>query len=142
MGFAGNNLLFYLVNPATAFVMDAAGTEVKTGMFEGQSLLPITLTSLAGNYVVGSNSNSNGNVTYQSGVLSLTALGALTGTLDANATGDVLTNGNLLSGTLSLGTNGRITLGSGVSYAISPTRLIQLNLTSGQTNAQILTADK
>jgi hypothetical protein len=142
MSFAGNNLVFYLANSATAFVMDAAGTEVKTGMFEGQSAGPISLTTIAGNYVVGSDSNNNANVTYQSGVLSITALGALSGTLDTNATGDVVTNGNLLSGTLSLAINGRITIGSGVSYFISPNRLIELNLTAGQTNAQILAADK
>ncbi len=142
MTFAGNHFTFYLVNTGTAFVMDSSGTEVKTGMFEGQSVLPLSLSSVAGNYVVGTDTNTNANVTFESGVLSLSALGSLTGTLDANATGDVLSPGNLLSGVISLSANGRITLGTKVSYAISPTRFVQVDVTSGQTNATVLVADE
>jgi hypothetical protein len=74
-------------------------------------------------------------------VLSLTSLGALTGTTDTNATGDVLSPGNLLSGTISLA-GGRITLGSTVSYPVSPTKFIQIGVAAGQTNATVLAANQ
>jgi large repetitive protein len=143
MSFAGNNITFYLVNGGTAFAMDASGTEVKTGMFEGQSLtLPIPLTAINGNYIIGSTLGTAASATYESGVLNLSTTGALTGTVDLNVSGDVLSPGNLISGTVSLATDGRITLGNTVSYAVSPTRFIQLNVVAGQTNAQILAADQ
>jgi hypothetical protein len=142
ISFAGNQFLFYLVNSTTGFVLDATGTEVKTGMFEGQSVLPITLTNLLGNYVEGTEGSTNQAVSFESGVLGLDVLGNLTGTTDLNASGDVLTSGNPISGLLSLVTDGRATIGSDIYYVVSPARFVRLQAKAGQTNATVLVADK
>jgi hypothetical protein len=142
MSFAGNNYIIYLYSASSGFVMDSSGAQVKTGQLEGQSILPITLGGITGNYVLGTNADTNASVTLESGVFSLLDTGLFNGTVDTNATGDVISLGNLFSGAISLSANGRVTLANGVVYVISPTRFVQLNLTSGQTNAALVLGDQ
>lgn len=144
LSFGSNNLTLYMIGPNSAFVMDSSNAEVRTGKIEGQSLLPISLSSLLGNYVEGSSDNTIAGITFESGVTSISSLGNLTGTVDTNALGSVLTPGNLLSGTLSLSltTTGRLTLGNNVYYFISPTRTIAVELGSGNVDARILEFDQ
>jgi Putative Ig domain len=142
MTFAGNTYTIYLYSPSSAFVMDASSSQVKTGQLEGQSVQPINLGSITGNYVLGTDANTNASVTLESGVFSLLNTDAFSGTTDTNATGDVVSTGNLLSGTISLSSDGRITINTGVVYVVSPNRFIQVGTTSGQTNAALVIGNK
>jgi hypothetical protein len=87
--------------------------------------------------------NTIANVTFQSGVIDLSALGAVNATVDLNALTDILTPDSPLSGLLSLSIDGRTILGSGnIYYAISPTRQIAIDVSAGNNNAQILELDQ
>jgi hypothetical protein len=111
-------------------------------MFEQQTLTPISLSGIASNYVLGSDVNSSGSPSYESGVLSISLAGLLSGTVDVNAPGaSGLSARNLLSGTLSLALNGRVTIGTNVYYLVSPNRFIEVETTAGVTAPRILDAD-
>jgi hypothetical protein len=140
--FGGNTFTFYATGAASGFVMDSAGTEVKTGMLEQQTLTPISLSAIASSYVIGSEVNSVSQANFESGVLSISLAGLLNGTVDVNAPGaSGLSLANLLSGTLSLGLSGRVTIGSDVYYLIAPGRYVDLELATGNTTARVLVAD-
>jgi hypothetical protein len=145
--FAGSNYTMYYISPGAAFVMDAAGSEVKTGMLEPQIGFPLTLLNLqAVNYINGSQGVANSGVTVQSGVAVITPLTTLTGTLaatlDTNAPGAVISVGNLLNLNLTLATNGRISAGNTVYYLVSTSRIVAVEVGAGQTEARILVEDK
>jgi hypothetical protein len=145
--FASSNYIMYYIAPGEAFVMDAAGAEVKTGMLEPQVGFPLTLLNLqAVNYVTGSQGVANSGVTVQSGVAAITPLTSLTGTvaatLDTNAPGDVINVGSLLNLNLTLATNGRISAGNTIYYLVSTSRIVAVEVGAGQTEARILVEDK
>jgi hypothetical protein len=145
--FASSNYIMYYIAPGEAFVMDAAGAEVKTGMLEPQVGFPLTLLNLqAVNYVTGSQGVANSGVTVQSGVAAITPLTSLTGTvaatLDTNAPGDVINVGSLLNLNLTLATNGRISAGNTIYYLVSTSRIVAVEVGAGQTEARILVQDK
>jgi hypothetical protein len=140
---AGNTFTIYMNGVGSGFLMDATA-EVKEGRLESQAgLVSLLLSSFQGNYVQGALTNTLPNVTYQSGVIDLSALGAVNATVDLNAFTDVLTSDSPLSGLLSLSIDGRTVLGPGnVFYAVSPTRQIAIDVSAGLNNAQILDLDK
>jgi hypothetical protein len=142
MTFAGNTYTIYLYSPSSAFVMDASGSQVKTGELEGQSVQPIGLSSITGNYVLGTDVNINANVTVESGVFSLLNTDVFSRTTDTNSIGDIVSTGNLLGGTISLSANGRITINTGVVYVVSPNRFVEVDTTSGQTDAALVIGNK
>jgi hypothetical protein len=118
---------------------------VKEGRLEQQlGLAQLVLSSYQGNYVQGGLTNTMASVTFQSGVIDLSALGAVNATVDLNALTDVLTSDSPLSGLLSLSIDGRTILGStgNIYYAISPTRQIAIDVSAGNNNAQILELDQ
>jgi hypothetical protein len=141
---AGNPYTIYMNGPGSGFLMDATN-EVKEGRLEQQlGLAQLVLSSYQGNYVQGGLTNTLASVTFQSGVIDLSALGAVNATVDLNALTDVLTSDSPLSGLLSLSIDGRTILGStgNIYYAISPTRQIAIDVSAGNNNAQILELDQ
>jgi hypothetical protein len=125
--------------------MDATA-EVKEGRLESQAgLVNLLLSSFQGNYIQGALTNTLANVNFQSGVIDLSALGAVNATVDLNALNNVLTPDSSLGGLLSLSIDGRTVLGGSngnIFYAISPARQIAIDLSNGLKNAQILQLDK
>jgi hypothetical protein len=140
---AGNTFTIYMNGVGSGFLMDSSA-EVKEGRLESQTgLVSLLLSSFQGNYIQGGLTNTLANVTFQSGVIDLSALGAVNATVDLNALTDVLTSDSPLSGLLSLSIDGRTILGNGNVYlAISPTRQIAIDVSAGNNNAQILELDK
>jgi hypothetical protein len=141
---AGNTFTIYMNGVGSGFLMDATA-EVKEGRLESQAgLVSLLLSSFQGDYIQGSLNNTIANVTYQSGVIDLSALGAVNATVDLNALTDILTPDSPLSGLLSLSIDGRTILGSGgnIYYAISPTRQIAIDVSAGNNNAQVLELDQ
>jgi hypothetical protein len=147
LSFAGSNYTMYHITANEAFVMDATGAEVKTGMLEPQIGFPLTLLNLQSvTYVTGSQGVVDNGVTVASGVSVISPITSLTGTvaatLDTNAPGDVISVGNLLNLNLSLATNGRITAGNTVYYVVSNSRIVAVEVGAGQVDARILVEDK
>jgi hypothetical protein len=141
---AGQTFTIYMNGVGSGFLMDNTA-EVKEGQLESQAgLVSLLLSSFQGNYVQGGLNNTLANVTFQSGVIDLSALGAVNATVDLNALSDVLTSDSPLSGLLSLSIDGRTILGSGgnIFYAVSPVRQIAIDVTDGLKNAQILQLDQ
>jgi hypothetical protein len=140
---AGNTFIIYMNGVGSGFLLDNTA-EVKEGRLESQSgLVSLVLSSFQGNYVQGGLTNTLANVPFQSGVISLSALGAVNATVDLNALNDVLTPDSSLGGLLSLSIDGRTILGPGnVFYAVSPTRQIAIDVSAGNNNAQILELDQ
>ncbi len=141
---AGNTFTIYMNGVGSGFLMDATA-EVKQGRLESQTgLVSLVLSSFQGNYIQGGLTNTLANVTFQSGVINLSALGAVNATVDLNALSDTLTSDSPLSGLLSLSIDGRTILGSGgnIFYAVSPARQIAIDVTDGLKNAQILELDQ
>jgi large repetitive protein len=139
---AGNPFTIYMSRPGSGFLMDATA-EVREGRLEQQVGLPqLDLASYQGSYVQGSLNNALANVTLQSGVVNLSALGAVNATVDLNAANDALTPDSPVSGLLSQSIDGRTVLGNNVLYAISPTRQIAIDVSAGNNNAQILELDQ
>jgi hypothetical protein len=140
---AGNTFTVYMNGVGSGFLMDASAG-VKEGRLESQAgLVSLLLSSFQGNYIQGCLNNTIANVTFQSGVIDLSALGAVNATVDLNALTDILTPDSPLSGLLSLSIDGRTILGSGnIYYAISPTRQIAIDVSAGNNNAQILELDQ
>lgn len=143
MKFAGNDLIFYSVDSATAFVMDAAGREVKTGMLEGQSAGASSLSLPTGKFAEGSESNSNAGVAFKSGVLSIEPAGSLSETTDMNLAGNVLSPAHSLNGVLTSAAKGLFTtVGGTIYYVVSPTRMIELEMQAGQTSPRFVIVDQ
>jgi hypothetical protein len=143
MEFADNDLVFYLIQSATAFVMDASGTDVRMGMFERQSLDASTMESVVSSFAEGSESNTNASVTFESGVLNIAFTSSLSGMADTNSAGDALVRANRLSSALSPAANGRITASDGqIYYVVSPTRLVKVDLQAGHTSPRIVIVDQ
>lgn len=143
MEFGSDDLVFYLVDSATAFVMDAVGREVKTGMLERQSDDASSLAFPAGKFVEGTQSNANPSVAFECGTLSIVPTGDLSGTVDLNDAGNALLPGRALAAILSRATKGRITANGGsVYYVISPTRMIRADMQSGETNPKLVVVDQ
>jgi Putative Ig domain len=141
---AGNAFTIYLNGPSSGFLMDTSA-EVKEGRLESQNfgLLQLILSSFQGNYIEGGLNNTIANVTFKSGVIDLSALGAVNATVDLNALTDILTPDSPLSGLLSLSIDGRTILGNGnIYYGISPTRQIAIDVSAGNNNAQIIELDQ
>lgn len=143
MTFAGHSLVFYMVDSATAFVMDAEGSEVKTGMLERRSAGVRARPFPSGRFAEGTESTANPNVAFESGVLTIMPAGGLFGTKDVNLAANILSPAHALSDTLLAATEGRVTTSSGlIYYVISPTRMIGLEMQSGHVNPEIVVADQ
>lgn len=145
--FAGQNLTMYFITDNEAFVMDASGTEVKTGMLEPQIGFPLTLLNLQTiNYITGSQGVINPGATFQSGVETVSPINSLTGTvaatLDTNAVGAVINVGDLLSLNLTLAANGRISAGNTIYYLVGTNRIVAVEVGAGNLQARVLVADK
>ena len=140
---AGHAFTIYMNGVGSGFLMDATA-EVKEGRLESQAgLASLVLSSFQGNYIEGGLNNTIANLTFKSGVIDLSALGAVNATVDLNALTDILTPDSPLSGLLSLSIDGRTILGTGnIFYAISPTRQIAIDVSAGNNNAQILELDQ
>jgi hypothetical protein len=137
----------YFITDNEAFVMDASGTEVKTGMLEPQIGFPLTLLNLQTiNYITGSQGVINPGATFQSGVETVSPINSLTGTvaatLDTNAVGAVINVGDLLSLNLTLAANGRISAGNTIYYLVGTNRIVAVEVGAGNLQARVLVADK
>lgn len=143
MAFADNDLVFYLVDSATALVMDKTGREVKTGVFEGQSAAASSLLIPEGSFAMGSENNVQSGVAFGSGVLNIASPGRIFGTVDANSPGNVLSSGYALNGRLVSPSEGRIKTTEGtIYYVVSATRIIEADMQPGQTSPRLVILDQ
>jgi hypothetical protein len=130
--------VLYLTAPNTAFIV---GTDTGStfGEFEPQAAGPFTVSSLSGNYILGTQFGEGAAPGTQasSGVLSANGSGTLTGKMD-NAqlqlpggyiNGFTLQPAQSITETYTAGSNGRVTVsdGSVVFYIISSSKLIVIN---------------
>jgi len=143
MKFADDELVFYLVDSATALVMDTGGKEVKTGLFEGQSANMPSLPIPEGNFALGSESNVKSGVAFESGILHIASAGRLSGAADANLPGNVLSAGYVLNGEFLSPFEGRIKgPEETIYYVISATRMIEAEMQSSQTSPRLVILDQ
>jgi Putative Ig domain len=131
MTFAGNDLVFYAVDSSTALVMDSDAPEVRTGLVEKQ-VLGISQTALpGGTFAEGSEGAASATATFESGAVQLLSTATMSGVLDLNLSGDVLSPANPLANPLNVAGSGRITSNDGsIYYQVSPTRLVGLKTSS------------
>lgn len=143
MKFAGNDVVFYLVDSETALVMDAEGREVKTGMLEGQSAGAPSFRLPAGEFAEGTESNTSPGVAFESGVLSIEPADSFSETTDMNLAGYVLTSAYVPKGILSFAAAGRFTASDGtIYYVVSPTRIIEVDMQSNQSQPRLVIVDQ
>jgi len=141
--FASNDLVFYLVDSATAFVMDSAGREVKDGMLERQTVGMSSLSLPTGRFAEGSDSNTNAGIGFESGELNIGPPSSFSATIDTNLPGNILIAGKLLNGNLPAPMEGRIRTKEGTTYyVISPARIIAVGVRSGGTGPRLVILDQ
>jgi hypothetical protein len=136
---------FYLVSPGEAFVVDLGGYE--SGSFEPQTGGGFGNASIAGPYAMGTLPwDFNWMFVPTSGVLSADGAGNLTGTNDGKGG-----SGIGMSGTYSVGSNGRTTMQIGygggpisnwIFYPVSPAKAVGIEVTPGTVNSAIRIIEK
>ena len=122
--------VFYLVGAGQGFLLDFA-TSGGTGAFAPQTQTSFTSSALTGSYSLGTQDPVTTGVVPESGLIAISS-STLTGLLDQAVAG-VPTPDVALSGTLSVGANGRVALtgsSNAVVYLYSPNQGLWLDLTS------------
>jgi hypothetical protein len=142
---AGNNPpVIYLVSPNKGFLV---GTDnaVITGSFEPQATGPFSNASLSGSYFFGDMAPVVSSSSVNSGVASPDGVGTISGTSDNNSSGS-LQGGQTFSAPYSVGTNGRVTIGSGsdtnVMYLVSSSKAVLISTKTTKTNPTITVVEK
>jgi hypothetical protein len=128
-GAGSNPLYFYLVGSNQAFAVDFSSS-AHTGYLEPQTISSFSQASLSGTYA-GGNLPSVFDMGAGIGVYTSTGSGSVSGTQDQNYYG-TLSADQSVSATYTVGSNGRVALGSGgsgtVLYIISPTKGLLIDL--------------
>jgi len=124
---------FYLVGTDRGFAMDFTSS-VTSGYFQPQMGSSFTSASFSGSYTIGTIEPVAQSAVYQSGYLTSTSAGSVTGVEDQNLAG-TLTPDAAVSTTYTTATNGRIafspsTASSPILYIVSPTEALFLDLSS------------
>jgi hypothetical protein len=132
---------FYLVGANQGFVLDFS-TPVLSGYFQGQTSTGFTAASLSGTYAAGSLEPLARASAYASAALNSTGTGTVTGTEDENVNGTV-TPDVAVSDTYTVGATGRVAVtpasgGASAIYIISPTKALQIDLSSSSPTVQEL----
>lgn len=141
--FAGNDLVFYSVDPSKAFVMDTMGRGARTGQLDKQSTEVPALRFPVGTFSEGSEGNTGTSVELESGVLTIESSGRLSAIKDVSPAGNTPSSARTLRATLSARQDGRITAPNGLLlYVISPTRFVETEMNEGQANPEIAAADQ
>ena len=139
MSFAGEDFVLYSIDAATAFVTDASGKRVKTGMLERQSAGTSSSAFPIGEFVEGSESNTNSRIAFESGALSITSGGDLSEIADLDFVGETPLAGYFVVERLSSPGEGRIATSRGaVFYVISPTQMIRADMQKGEANPRLV----
>jgi hypothetical protein len=125
------DMIFYLVRPGTALLMEAPGSDVQAGSFEPQSPLPYGNAFLIGQYASsGSTPPPYANNATVTGTVVWSVPGSYTHTVDINSTSGGLVSGATGSGTTSVAPNGRVVVSSGggtaYMYLISPVKYVEI----------------
>jgi hypothetical protein len=143
MKFASNDFVFYLVDSSEAFVMDSAGTAVKTGMWESQPTSDSVLSEPVGSFAAGSEANTNARVAFVSAMLTVASAGDLAGTADVNLPGNVLSSGQSQDSRLTAVIQGRLRTAEGKTfYVISPTRVIEADMQTDSATPRLVILDQ
>jgi uncharacterized repeat protein (TIGR01451 family) len=134
----GTNPIFYLVTANEGFVL-GTDNSVTAGFFEPQTTITLTPPQT---FFFGTELPAAASVTDASGVVTLAAAGAETGTVDIN-TAATFNASQAFTGTYSsFDANGRATItgggGADILYLISPTKAVLLQSTSTSPSIQVV----
>jgi C4-type Zn-finger protein len=143
-GGGSHNPIFYLVSPDEGFFLGTNG-RVDFGFFEPQSGGPFSTASVSGNYFIGATRPVVTGSSVESGVVTSTGNGSLTGSSDESDPNGTLNSGGAISATLTVtsSTLGRMTdLKGGVYYIISLTKFVRIDTSSGTNSPTITIVEK
>lgn len=142
VSFAANKLVFYTVNSSMALVMDSDASQARTGLIEEQQLGTPATTFPAGTFAEGSEGPASATATFESGAARLLSTETMSGVMDLNLSGDVLSPANPFATPLQIA-GGRITANQGdVYYEVSATRVVGLKAPNGATDSYLIEMDQ
>ena len=123
---------FYLVGANQGFALDFS-TPATSGYFEPQTATGFSAASFSGAYALGSIDPLAQSTGYNTGVITATGAGSLSGTIDQNSDGS-LNPDNAVTDTYAVGATGRVVItqtgSSPVLYIVSATKGLLLDLSS------------